>query len=107
MTPLNLLIVLCQVGLQATGDTMVAYGMRMRPIGIFWVVLGTAMLAGGFGLFVTLLHYLPLSVVAPAGALTHLVVAFFSRVFLHERVSRERWVGASLVACGVFFVLWS
>ncbi len=103
--PLQLLLMFVQVSATAAGDLMVAHGMRQKPVALPWVVLGTTLLAAGFGIFAALLRYVPLSVVAPAGAGSFLLVTFLSRVVLREHVSTLRWTGTALLATGVLLVL--
>src|SRR5437763_3751601 len=102
---LELALILVQVSSTATGDLVVAYGMRQKPVRIPFIILGTVLLATGFGIFAALLHFLPLSVMAPAGAGSYLLVTLLSRIFLREHVSPLRWTGTAILATGVLLVL--
>jgi drug/metabolite transporter (DMT)-like permease len=103
--PVLLLLILLQVSATASGDLMVAHGMRQRPMRLPWVIFGTAVLASGFGIFAMLLRWVPLSVMAPAGAGSYLLVTLLSRVILKEHVSPLRWTGTMLLATGVLLVI--
>jgi drug/metabolite transporter (DMT)-like permease len=103
--PLILLLILVQVSATASGDLMVAHGMRQRPPRLPWVIVGTAVLATGFGIFAMLLHWVPLSVMAPAGAGSYLLVTLLSRLILKEQISTLRWTGTLLLATGVLLVI--
>jgi drug/metabolite transporter (DMT)-like permease len=103
--PTIFLCILVQVSATASGDLLVAHGMRQRPIALRWVITGTVLLAGGFGIFAFLLQKLPLSVMAPAGAGSYLLVTLLSRLVLREQVSPLRWMGSLILATGVMLVL--
>ena len=101
----KVLLILLQVSSTASGDLMVAHGMRRRPVAVGWVILGTALLAGGFCIFAALLGWIPLSVMAPAGAGSYLLVTLLSRIVLREHISPLRWTGTVLLATGVLLVV--
>jgi drug/metabolite transporter (DMT)-like permease len=102
------------------GDVLIAKGMRqvgdvgqlLRSAGI-WAVVSRTMRNSNFLLglmsmtisFYSLLFGLSwgdVSLVAPAAAsLTFVGNAVAARIFLHERVDRNRWLAALLVAAGV------
>lgn len=103
--PLMLLLIAFQVSCSAIGNTVVAQAMRQKPLPKARVALGTAILACGFGTFAMLLRLVPLSVLAPAGAGSYLLVTLLSRFVLKERVPPLRWAGTFLVATGIMLVL--
>jgi uncharacterized membrane protein len=103
-----------------TGDVLLAYSMkRVGDVAELWKTRGLAAVAGRIlttptfflGVlamavaFYSLLFGLSwgnLSLVVPASAsLTFVANALAARVFLHEHVSRRRWIAALLVAAGV------
>jgi len=103
------------------GDILLARGMKeigdisaMNLKGILNVslqaltspklVLGTAMLAVFFFLWLAVLSWEDLSVALPMQALNYILVAFLSQYFLHEVVSPLRWAGTVLVAIGVIMI---
>jgi ceramide glucosyltransferase len=66
--------------------------------------LGIVCQAIAFGSFLGLLSFVDLSYVVPLTAVTYLINTVGSRFVLKERISRERWIGTLLVACGVVLV---
>jgi drug/metabolite transporter (DMT)-like permease len=103
------------------GDILLAQGMKqigdlsaMNLKGILNValqaltspklMLGTAMLAVFFFLWLAVLSWEDLSVALPMQALNFILVAFLSQYFLHEIVSPLRWAGTVLVAIGVVMI---
>jgi len=103
-----------------TGDVLLAYSMkRVGDVGQLWKARGMLAVAGRIlatptfflGVmamavaFYSLLFGLSwgnLSLVVPASAsLTFVANAIAAKIFLHERVSRRRWIAALLVAAGV------
>jgi len=68
------------------------------------LIMGTAMLAVFFFLWLAVLSWEDLSVAIPMQALNYVLVAFLSQYFLHEVVSPLRWAGTVLVAVGVIMI---
>jgi drug/metabolite transporter (DMT)-like permease len=50
------------------------------------------------------LYYLDITVAHPIGSVVFVVVAVFSKVYLHEKVSARRWVGISCILGGAAIV---
>ena len=96
-------------GMKATGDIS---AMSFRQIiatalGTLtnWrLILGTAMQAVYFGLWLAVLSWEDLSVALPLQALSYLVVAFMAQWFLGEQVGGMRWAGICLICVGVALV---
>jgi uncharacterized membrane protein len=99
------------------GDTCLARGMTQMPAislshpgaliaAVFtpWIAAGIALLIGFFASYLTALSWADLTFVLPATALGNVIVAFFSRFWLHEAISLERWAGIVLITLGVGFV---
>jgi drug/metabolite transporter (DMT)-like permease len=103
-----------------TGDVLLAYSMKRvghvgklwesrgllavakRILGIPTFFLGVLAMAVAFYSLLFGLSWGNLSLVVPASAsLTFVANAVAARVFLHEHVSRKRWLAAILVAGGV------
>jgi drug/metabolite transporter (DMT)-like permease len=99
------------------GDILLAKGMKemgdistMNLRGILNVayqalttpklIIGTAMLAVFFFLWLAVLSWEDLSVALPMQALNYVLVAFLSQYFLCEVVSPTRWAGTILVCIG-------
>ncbi|MGA7828241.1 MAG: EamA family transporter [Geobacteraceae bacterium] len=68
------------------------------------LVLGTAMLAVFFFLWLAVLSWEDLSVALPMQALNYVLVAFLSQYFLGEVVTPMRWAGTVLVCIGVIMI---
>jgi drug/metabolite transporter (DMT)-like permease len=68
------------------------------------LVVGTAMLALFFFLWLAVLSWEDLSVALPMQALNYVLVAFLSQYFLGETVSPLRWAGTILVCVGVIMI---
>ena len=117
----TLVIMLLAVTAGTVGDLLLAKGMKelgdisaMNMRGIFNValqaltspklVIGTAMLAIFFFLWLAVLSWEDLSVALPLQALNYVIVAFLSHYFLGETVSPLRWGGTILVCIGVMMI---
>uniref|UniRef100_C6E4V9 EamA domain-containing protein n=1 Tax=Geobacter sp. (strain M21) TaxID=443144 RepID=C6E4V9_GEOSM len=117
----TVVVMLMAVTAGTIGDLLLASGMKelgdlstMNFRGILKVsqqalttpklVLGTAMLAIFFFLWLAVLSWEDLSVALPMQALNYILVAFLSQYFLHEIVSPMRWAGTILVAVGVIMI---
>ena len=68
------------------------------------LVIGTAMLAIFFFLWLAVLSWEDLSVALPMQALNYVLVAFLSQYFLGEVVTPMRWAGTVLVCIGVILI---
>jgi len=117
----TLLIMLLAVTAGTIGDILLAKGMKemgdisaMNLRGILSaayqalstpkLVIGTAMLAIFFFLWLAVLSWEDLSVALPMQALNYVLVAFLSQYFLGENVSPLRWAGTILVCVGVIMI---
>jgi drug/metabolite transporter (DMT)-like permease len=68
------------------------------------LVIGTAMLAVFFFLWLAVLSWEDLSVALPMQALNYVLVAFLAQFYLGEQVSPLRWSGIILVCVGVMMI---
>ena len=117
----TLAIMLMAVTAGTVGDLLLAKGMKemgdisaMNLRGILNVamqalttpklIIGTAMLAIFFFLWLAVLSWEDLSVALPMQALNYVLVAFLSQYFLGEVVSPLRWTGTILVCIGVMLI---
>ena len=117
----TLLIMLLAVTAGTVGDLLLAKGMKeigdlsaMNLRGILNVafqalttpklIIGTAMLAIFFFLWLAVLSWEDLSVALPMQALNYVLVAFLSQYFLGEVVTPMRWAGTLLVCVGVMLI---
>jgi drug/metabolite transporter (DMT)-like permease len=68
------------------------------------LIMGTALLAVFFFLWLAVLSWEDLSVALPMQALNYVLVAFLSQYYLHEAVTPMRWAGTILVVVGVVLI---
>lgn len=117
----TLILMLLAVTAGTVGDILLAKGMKelgdlstMNLRGIMetaframteWkIVVGTAMLALFFFLWLAVLSWEDLSVALPMQALNYVLVAILAKYLLHEQVSPLRWAGITLVCIGVILI---
>lgn len=117
----TIVIMLLAVTAGTIGDILLAKGMKqlgdlstMNLRGIMevtframteWkIVVGTAMLALFFFLWLAVLSWEDLSVALPMQALNYVLVAVLAKYLLHEEVSPLRWGGIALVCVGVILI---
>ena len=117
----TIVIMLLAVTAGTVGDILLAKGMKqlgdlstMNLRGIMevaframteWkIVVGTAMLALFFFLWLAVLSWEDLSVALPMQALNYVLVAVLAKYLLHEEVSPLRWAGIALVCIGVMLI---
>lgn len=70
-----------------------------------WMWAGISMMALAFFALLGALSVYNVSFVVPVTALSYIAGALGGVVFLHERVSFQRWMGVLLVAIGVTLVI--
>jgi drug/metabolite transporter (DMT)-like permease len=117
----TLVVMLLAITSGAIGDIFLTQGMRsfgdisamglkqifetvLKALTNWRLILGTAMQAVYFGLWLAVLSWEDLSVALPLQALSYIVVAFLAQWFLGENVSPMRWAGISLVCLGVVLI---
>ena len=66
--------------------------------------IGIVFLAGCTAGFITVLSWADYSYVMPVGAFGYAMLTLLAVIFLHERVSPQRWIGVALVCLGVLLV---
>jgi drug/metabolite transporter (DMT)-like permease len=106
------------IACNACGDLMNTLGMRrngpvkdLAPSGLArllralarnrYVIGGIAAMAIAFFALVSLLSVTDVSFAVPATAGSFLIETALARVILKEEVHWQRWLGATVVACGV------
>ena len=96
-------------GMKSSGDIS-SMGFRQiidtafKALTNWRLILGTAMQAVYFGLWLAVLSWEDLSVALPLQALSYIVVAFLAQWYLGENVSPVRWAGICLICVGVALV---
>jgi drug/metabolite transporter (DMT)-like permease len=96
-------------GMKTIGDiteasTSVLGGMVGRTLTNPWVLLGVALQAAFFFMYLTLLSRADVSKILPMTAFDYIVVALLAQLFLAEPVTPARWTGIAFIVFGVFMV---
>jgi bacterial/archaeal transporter family protein len=116
--PMKWVLVLIIIACNTTGDLLNAYGMRrqgevtdfhpsaLRRLIVCivhnrYVLGGIAAMAIAFFSLLSLLSIAELSFAIPATSGSYLLETALARFLLKEDVRWQRWLGASMVACGV------
>jgi uncharacterized membrane protein len=69
-----------------------------------YLILAVLFMAASFFAFLTLVETADLSFAVPASAATVVLETLLARLVLKERVDIRRWMGAAMVACGVWLL---
>ena len=101
--------VLLSKGMKPVGDLTEAPsgrlgGMVSRALSNQWVLIGVALQAMFFFIYVALLSRADVSQLLPLTALDYIVVALLAQWVLGEIVTPARWAGIGLIAIGVALV---
>jgi drug/metabolite transporter (DMT)-like permease len=75
-----------------------------RAMRVGWMWIGIAMMALAFFSLLAMLSIENVSFVVPVTALSYTAGALGAMLFLHERISRQRWLGVFIVCVGVTLV---
>jgi drug/metabolite transporter (DMT)-like permease len=76
----------------------------LRAVRVAWMWIGIAMMTLAFFALLAMLSMENVSFVVPVTALSYAAGAIGAMVFLHERISKQRWVGVLVVCIGVTLV---
>ena len=71
-----------------------------------FIIIGTLLMASSFFLWVYILSWFKLGLVFPLTAMTYIFVALLSYFFLAEKLSLVNYFGITLIAAGIFFLLY-
>jgi undecaprenyl phosphate-alpha-L-ara4N flippase subunit ArnE len=106
MTPLNFILILLTECLAVVGNLLFKHAMNQseRSRTIRFLVMGIAMLALNFFLWLGLLPKFPLSYLYPFDGLTRLMVVVGAIVLLKEKVTPPLWGGMLLITAGIALV---
>ncbi len=101
--------VLLSKGMRSVGDLTEAPALRLGAMVAAaltspWLLLGVALQAAFFVMYLTLLSRAPVTQVLPLTAVDYIVVALVARLLLAEAVTPTRWAGILLIVAGVFLV---
>ena len=110
-------ILLFFLALKAAGNSWMAWGMKHVPEKMSmdptlylhamlnpFVALGIVALIFALLTRMALLSLADLSYVLPVTAIGYVISVFLGKVFLHETVTRQRWMGTLLIFAGALLV---
>jgi len=97
------------------GHVILAKGMKVvgaagvgspvaRTLSNPWVLLGIALQASFFFIYMALLSREDVSKLLPLTTLNYIIVAFLAQLMLAEPVTPLRWTGIGFIVLGVFLV---
>ncbi len=105
------------LALKAAGNSWMAWGMKQVPERMSmnpalylhamlnpFVAMGIAALILALLTRMALLSLADLSFVLPVTAIGYVIAVFLGKIFLHETVSRQRWLGTLLIFAGAILV---
>src|SRR5271167_1627207 len=111
------ILLLLFLALKALGNSSMAWGMKQVPERMSinpalylramlnpFVALGIAALILALLTRMALLSLADLSFVLPVTAVGYVIAVFLGKVFLHEIVSHQRWLGTLLIFAGAVLV---
>jgi drug/metabolite transporter (DMT)-like permease len=76
----------------------------LRAVRVAWMWIGIGMMTLAFFALLAMLSMENVSFVVPVTALSYAAGAIGATLFLHERISTQRWVGVLIVCIGVSLV---
>ena len=79
------------------------FGVAALASGWTWAGIVTYVLS--FLSWIYVLRFVPLGIAYALINVVHVLVPLGAWLFLHEPVSPRRWLGVSLVACGILLIL--
>jgi uncharacterized membrane protein len=110
-------VVLLFLVFRAAGNSSMAWGMKQVPERMSmnpalylramlnpFVALGVAALILALLTRMALLSLADLSFVLPVTAIGYVIAVFLGKAFLHETVTRQRWLGTLLIFAGAVLV---
>lgn len=77
----------------------------LQVIRVKWIWFGFSLEATAFFSLLWVLSFANVSLVVPVTSMSYAAGALGGKIFLRERVTRERWTGILLVTVGVILVL--
>lgn len=99
-----ILLVICATTIEAGGQLCFKKKSTRSEDGDLgsrlWLAGGIACMSIEAVVWTVVLQNLNVSIAYPMGSLSFVMVLLMSRVFLKERVQRERWIGVVLILCG-------
>jgi undecaprenyl phosphate-alpha-L-ara4N flippase subunit ArnE len=101
---LAILLIICATTIEATGQICFKKKSTRSADGDlgsqWWLAGGIACMAIEAVVWTVVLQNLNVSIAYPMGSLSFVMVLLLSRIFLKERVQKDRWIGVALILCG-------
>jgi undecaprenyl phosphate-alpha-L-ara4N flippase subunit ArnE len=82
-----------------------AGALGFTPLGSIWTWFGILSYIASLVSWLYVLRTVPLSIAFPLINVVHVFVPIAAAIFLHERVSLQRWMGIALILAGVCAVV--
>lgn len=99
-----ILLVVCATTIEAAGQLCFKKKSTRTEDGDLgsrlWLAAGMACMSIEAVIWTGVLKDMNVSIAYPMGSLSFVMVVLLSRIFLKERVQRERWIGVALILCG-------
>jgi len=105
----GIFFVLCSVVIESIAQLCLKKGaMRHNGTGTSivqrWTLLGVGLFAVEAFLWTLALHQIDVSMAYPMGSLSFVGIALLSRLWIKERVNKQRWLGVGLIISGTTLV---
>ncbi|MBU0671804.1 MAG: hypothetical protein KJ732_02115 [Candidatus Margulisbacteria bacterium] len=102
--------IILKIGLVKVGSFNIKESKDLFSLGLAllsnpYVLLGTALMASSYFLWLAILSWFKLSVAFPMTALGFIFVALFSYFMLGEKLLLHNYLGIALIAVGIFLLL--
>lgn len=80
--------------------------LALHVISNLYILIGTALMASSFFLWLAMLSWFKLSLIFPLTAFVYVFVALLSYFLLYEKLMPVNYFGVVLIALGIFFLLY-
>ncbi len=98
------LLIICATTIEAVGQLCFKKKSTRSSDGDMgsriWLAGGIACMAVEAVVWTIVLQNLNVSIAYPMGSLSFVMVLLMSRLFLKEKVQKDRWIGVALILCG-------
>jgi undecaprenyl phosphate-alpha-L-ara4N flippase subunit ArnE len=105
---LAILLIVCATTIEAGGQLCFKKKSTRSADGDLgsrlWLAGGITCMAIEAIVWTIVLQNLNVSIAYPMGSLSFVMVLLMSRIFLKERVQRDRWIGVALILCGTILL---
>ncbi len=91
--------------LTVAASSGLAKWLGIAALGSWWIWLGILTYILSFISWIHVLRLLPLSIAFPIINVVHVLIPIGAWLFLHERISPQRWLGIAIVLCGILLMV--